>query len=71
MGRGYASAVSALTTTAPPLAAVVSFAGIGGLYLTAPPGAGPARVGLVLVVMLATCLVCVLYAISRRPRTSG
>jgi hypothetical protein len=50
---------------------VVSFAGIGGLYLTAPPGAGPARVGLVLVVMLATCLACVLYAISRRPRTSG
>jgi hypothetical protein len=50
---------------------VVSFAGIGGLYLTAPPGAGPARVGLVLGVMLATSRACVRYAISRRWRTSG
>jgi hypothetical protein len=50
---------------------VVSFAGIGGLYLTAPPSAGPARGGLVLGAMLATCLACVRYAISRRPRTSG
>ena len=47
VGPGYASAVSALTTTAPPLAAVVTYAGIGGLYLTAPPGhrAGPRRSG--------------------------
>jgi MFS family permease len=71
VGPGYASAVSALTTTAPPLAAVVSYAGIGGLYLTAPPGTGPARVGLVLGVILVTCLACVLYATSRRPRAGG
>jgi len=71
VGPGYASAVSALTTTAPPLAAVVSFAGIGGLYLTAPPGTGPARVGLVLGAILVTCLTCVLYATTRRPRAGG
>jgi MFS family permease len=66
VGPGHASAVSALTTTAPQLAAVLSYAGIGGLYLSAPPGTALPRVGLAIGLIVLTCFGCVLYA-TRRP----
>jgi MFS family permease len=69
-GPAYASAVSALTTTAPQLAATLTLAGIGGLYLSAPPGAGLPRVALALVVILVTCLSCTLFAMTRGPSTA-
>jgi hypothetical protein len=69
-GPGYASAVSALTTTAPQLAATLTLAGIGGLYLSAPPGAGLPRVSLALGIILMTCLACTLFAMTRRPSTA-
>ena len=65
VGPGYASSISALTTTAPQLAGALSFAGIGGLYLAAPPGAGLPRVGLALAVILVACFGCVLFAVTR------
>jgi MFS family permease len=67
VGPAYASAVSALTTTAPQFAAVLSFTGLGGLYLAAPPGAGVPRVGLALAVLVATCLGCVAIVRLRSP----
>jgi MFS family permease len=66
VGPRFASAISALTTTAPQLAGALAFAGIGGLYLSAPPGAGLARVGVALGVILVVCIGCVLYAVTRR-----
>src|SRR5262249_51621503 len=64
-GPGYASSVSALTTTAPQLAAVLSYAGIGGLYLSAPPGTALPRVGLAIGLIVVACFGCVLYATRR------
>jgi MFS family permease len=66
VGPGYASAVSALTTTAPQIAAVLSYAGIGGLYLTSPPGTALPRVGLTIGLIVLACFGCVIYAV-RRP----